>query len=119
MLKNIVTVVVFLATAYGGFKIDQYLFYLILNEVPDNSEWVGLIKIVLAVILFMFTAATIIWFSFLMSAIVNIFFKSYLISKEEEKHIDKVNKTVFPKSRFYQKLMDKIEQQNKKNNEYN
>lgn len=65
MKKLAITVIVFLSMVYLGYSIDKWAFYQIINAVPQ-TEWLGLIKIMVGFLLFLLTAPII----FAISAIV-------------------------------------------------
>ena len=71
IMKYLIPVAIFLITAYGGYKVDEYLFWLIINEIP-KTEWVGIIKICTGVILGLLTFGIITSISGFLSGLVAI-----------------------------------------------
>ena len=72
-MKVILMILTFLGLVYGGFKVDQWLFYLIINEVPQ-TEWLGVIKIVCGIVLFLCTSGIILGISGFVTSIIGMFF---------------------------------------------
>jgi hypothetical protein len=70
-MKALITVTTFILLAYLGFWIDSEIVKAIINECP-KSEWIGLIKIGVWIVVLFFTAGLILGLSGLISAFVNI-----------------------------------------------
>lgn len=50
-MKIAIIILTWIGLVYGGYCIDSWIFNLIVNELPD-SDWAGLIKIIIGVVLF-------------------------------------------------------------------
>lgn len=61
-MKTVVTLLVFGTCIFLGYKLDVFIYDLIIEQIPQN-DWLGFIKIVIGIILFFLTAGIIIGLS--------------------------------------------------------
>jgi uncharacterized protein involved in cysteine biosynthesis len=75
-MKAIITIVTFCLLAFLGFWIDSEIVKAIMDEVPKSSEWLGLIKIGVWVIILFFTTGLIFGLSAFISGLIYVVIKN-------------------------------------------
>jgi uncharacterized protein involved in cysteine biosynthesis len=71
-MKALITVTTFCLLAFLGFWIDSEIVKAIMSEVPKKSEWIGIIKIGVWIVILFFTTGLIFGLSALISSFIFI-----------------------------------------------
>lgn len=99
-MKSLITFATFLTFTFLGYLIDNWLYNLIIKQVP-NTEWLGVIKIAVVIVLFLLTAGFILGFSALFAQIISTVMNVKSKSNREQERLKK-------KSVFAQRLEDRM-----------